>query len=297
MARGGGDTLRFKLAAVLPALSLFSVIYIVSIGFMLATSLFKWDSLYIQGFIGIRNYARMLTDRVESPIFFRAVLNNLSWTLIAAVVHIPLAVLTAIVLSRKCRGWKVYRVILFLPHVISVTAFAVIYKQVFNPSFGLLKGLFGWLGVTSLQDLNWLFDPTWAWPSIIFTWVFHVGFFAVIVMADIVSIPQELYESAQIDGAGSIRRALSITLPLIRNTVGTCVILDITGGLKYFEGLFLMTNGGPNYRTETLALYLFQKLQLLQNSYANAIGVALLVLGLVVVLAANKAFRIGMTSY
>jgi len=292
-----GDTLRFKLTAILPALFLFSVIYLVSIGFMASTSLFKWDSLYIEGFVGIRNYVRMFSDRVESPIFYRAVLNNLSWSFIAAFVHIPLAILTAIILAGNCRGWKVYRVILFLPHVISITAFAVIYKQVFNPSFGLLKGLFGFLGIASLQDVNWLFDPGWAWPSIIMTWVFHVGFFAVVVMADVVSIPIELFESAQIDGAGAARRAVSITLPLIRNTVGTCVILDITGGLKYFEGLYLMTNGGPNYRTETLALYLFQKLQLLQNSYANAIGVALLALGLFVVLVANRAFRIGKSAY
>ncbi len=294
---GRSDTLRFKLIAILPALFLFCVIYLASIVFMAATSLFKWDSLYIGGFVGIRNYARMFFDRVESPIFYRAVLNNLSWSLVAAFVHIPLAVLTAIILASGCRGWKVYRVVLFLPHVISITAFAVIYKQVFNPSFGLLKGLFGLLGVASLRDVNWLFDPGWAWPSIIFTWVFHVGFFAAIVLADVVSIPRELYESAQIDGAGAARRALSITLPLVRNTVGTCLILDITGGLKYFEGLFLMTNGGPNYRTETLALYLYQKLQLLQNSYANTIGVALLVLGLTVVLVANKAFRIGSSAY
>ncbi|HBG16310.1 MAG TPA: sugar ABC transporter permease, partial [Firmicutes bacterium] len=94
-----------------------------------------------------------------------------------------------------------------------------------------------------------------------------------------------------------IKQSFHITIPLLRNITGTCVILTVTGGLRYFEGLYIMTNGAPNYRTETLALYLYQKIQLIQYSYANTLGVALLAFGLLFVLTGMKLFKLGKSDW
>ncbi len=286
------ETRTFIMLAMLPAIALFAVFYLLPMGALVVTSFFRWDSIRIGEFIGLQNYARMLNDEV----FYIALRNNLSWSLTCAFVHIPLALVVALLLSRKFRGWKILRTIYFLPHVISVTAYAVIWTSVFNPSFGLLNQMLVSLGLEHLCK-NWLYDPNWAWPSIIFTWVFHVGLHATILLAEILSHPQEMYEAAQVDGASRFQREIHITVPLLRDMIGTCVVLDIAGGLRYFEGLYIMTNGAPEYRTETLALYLYQQMQLIHNSYANTLGVALLAFGALLVFAVIKVFQVGKSTY
>jgi raffinose/stachyose/melibiose transport system permease protein len=287
-----GDTRIFIVLAVLPAIILFAVFYLLPMGALIVTSLFRWDSIRIGEFIGFENYIRMFNDKV----FYIALRNNLSWSLTCAFVHIPLALVVALLLSRKPRGWKFLRTVYFLPHVISVTAYAVIWTSVFNPSFGLLNQILTSFGLNHLCK-NWLYDLNWAWPCIIFTWVFHVGLFATILLAEILSHPNEMYEAAQVDGASRFQQEVYITIPLLRDMVGTCIVLDIAGGLRYFEGLYIMTNGAPDYHTETLALYLYQQMQLIHNSYANTLGVALLGFGALLILIVLKVFKVGKSTY
>ncbi len=283
---------RFIILALIPALVLFGTFYILPMLGLIATTFFDWNTIKMGGFIGLDNYLKMFHDKV----FYISLQNNFSWSLVAMLVHIPLALMVALLLSKKVRGWKVLRTIYFLPHVISVTAFAVIWMNVFNPSFGLINSILKIMGFDSWCR-NWLYDQTLAWPAILLTWVFHVGLYAVIILGEILSIPEELFESAEIDGASGMKQSFHITIPLMRNITGTCVILTVTGGLRYFEGLYIMTNGAPNYRTETLALYLYQKIQLIQYSYANTLGVALLVFGLLFVITAMKLFKLGKSDW
>jgi raffinose/stachyose/melibiose transport system permease protein len=280
----------FIVLAILPAFALFTIFYLLPMASLIITSFFRWDTIRMGGFIGIANYVKMLKD----SIFYISISNNLTWTLAGIFLHIPMALMVALILSSKFRGWKVLRTVYFLPHVISITAYAVIYTSVFNPSFGLINALLKLAGLGSLGR-NWLYDPHWAWPVIISTWVFHIGLFAMVMLGEIISIPEDMYEAAEIDGASRIQQSFYITIPLLRNIIGTCIILDVTGGLRYFEGLFIMTNGAPNYRTETLALYLYQQLQYIHYSYANTLGVALLVFGMALVLIFMKTFRLGKT--
>lgn len=288
IVRRNRDASLFITLAMIPAIALFTVFYLLPMAGLFVTSLFRWDSIRIGEFIGLANYAKMFRDRV----FYIALRNNLTWSLTCAFVHIPLALLVALLLSKKFRGWKILRTVYFFPHVISVTAFAVIWTSVYNPSFGLLNSLLRLMGLERFSR-NWLYDPVWAWPAIILTWVFHVGLFATILLAEILSFPEEMYEAAQVDGASRFQQGLYITIPLLRDMLGTCIVLDIAGGLRYFEGLYIMTNGAPDYQTETLALYLYQQMQLIHNSYANTLGVALLGFGAILVLAVVKVFRVG----
>jgi raffinose/stachyose/melibiose transport system permease protein len=276
----------FTVVACLPAAILFLVFYLIPVTSVLLTSFLKWDRVLVEGFAGLDNYKRLFGD----PIILTSIKNSLSWMLVATFVHIPLAVITALILSTKFRGWKVLRTAYFLPQIISGTVWAVIYIAVFNPEFGLINGVLKMIGLENMQR-NWLFDSSTAWPSILGTWLFLIGMFNLIIVAEILSIPGDIFESAEIDGANKIQQALYLKIPLLRNIIGTCLILTISGGLRYFEGLYIMTNGAPNYRTETLSLYLFQQYRLAHFAYANAIGILLIAFGAVLILIVTKVFR------
>lgn len=264
---------------------------------LVVTSFYEWKGIRIGSFVGLQNYLRMFTDPLESRIFLRAIYNNLTWSLVAVAIHLPLAIIAALILHTKIKLWRLFRVIFFFPHLISIAAFAIIFKQVYNPSIGLLNDLLELLGFTELATTNWLFDPLWAWPAIISTWLFHIGFFTIIYLAELHSIPGDLIEASKVEGCTPVQEIRYITLPLMRNIIGTTAILTVTGGLKYFEGIYLMTNGGPGYRTTTLAVYLYQKIGIMQNGYANALGVALLLIGVGVVVFFSRLFRLSQSSY
>ena len=264
---------------------------------MVTTSFVKWESInQIEGFVGLRNYRRLFTDPLESQILLKALRNNLTWLATEFFIHIPLCLLVAFILNSQIRGWKTFRVLIFIPHLISITAYAFIAKLFYNPMMGLLNGVFGRLGFEELAKTNWLFDADYAWSAILFTWVFHVGYGAVLILAEMASIPTELYECAEIEGARKYQQHWYITLPQLRNIIGTLAILGVSWGLRYFEGIFLMTNGAPDHETATLALVVYDKLRLIKNSEANAVGTLLLIAGIIIVVAVNKLFRLQRTA-
>lgn len=282
----------FALSACIPACLLYLLFYLIPLVATITTSFFKWDQIKMGKFIGFGNYINLFTD----PVFVTSLKNIISWLLVAAFIHIPLSLIIALILSTKFKGWQFLRTVYFIPQIISSVAWAVIFVSVFNPSYGLVNGILKLVGLES-QTRNWLFDSTWAWPSIICTWVFFVGMYSMIMLAEIISIPNDMFESAEIDGATKIQQAIYIKIPLLRNVIGTCMILTIAGGIKYFDGLYIMTNGAPSFRTETLSLYLYQQYSYVHFGYANTIGVALLGLGIIIMLAVMRAFKMGQKDY
>lgn len=276
----------FAVCACLPVAALYLIFYLFPLGMTIGTSFFQWDQINIQGFIGFDNYKTLFQDEV----FYTSIKNILSWIFIAVFVHIPFALIIALILSTKMKGWKFLRTAYFIPQIISSVAWATVFISVFNPSYGLLNGILKMLGLEHLGR-NWLFDPVTAWPSIICTWLFFIGMYSMIMLAELISIPEETLEAARIDGANQIQTAVYVKLPAIRRVAGTCMVLTVSGGIRYFDGLYIMTNGAPNYRTETLALYLYQQYSYANFAYANTIGVILLILGIVLVSAVMKIMR------
>ena len=123
--------------------------------------------------------------------------------------------------------------------------------------------------------------------------MFNIGLWMIIIMAEIAAIPDGLYEAAQIDGASRIQQSRYITLPLLRNVIGTCMILSVSIGLVSFELIFLMTEGGPANETLNLAMHLYNKFTFTQFGYANSIAVFLIALGFAMMLTINRLFRVG----
>lgn len=277
---------RFAILAVVPVLVFYFAFYLIPMGMTIITSFFDWSQIKMGGFAGFDNYKKLFHDSV----FWTSVKNILIWIAIAVFIHIPMSLLVALLLSAKMKGWKVLRTLYFIPQIISSVAWAAIFMSVYNPSYGLLNGILEAVGLEKVGR-NWLFDPKTAWPAVICTWLFFIGMYSMIMLAELISIPDEILEAARIDGANRFQIARFIKVPLARLVIGTCMIMTVAGGIKCFDSLYIMTNGAPNYKTETLSLYLYQQYSYANFGYANTIGVFLLVLGIVIVSLVMKVLK------
>ena len=202
---------------------------------------------------------------------------------------VPLALVMALILSKKPRGWKFFRTVYFLPQVISGIAIASLWSAVYNSEFGLLNGLLRAVGLDHLAK-NWLGNPDTALPCVILYGLFYIGYYMVIMMAGITGVDYEYYEAAKIDGANRLQMDLHITIPLIKYSIMTCTTLAAVFSLRTFEQVFQLTNGGPANRTSVVVLYLYNQMK--NNDYggANASSVMLILVGAVVIVCVRKIF-------
>ncbi len=256
-----------------PTIFLFAAFFIYPIIDLSANSFTKAGE-----FSGLANYAKVLGD----PIFQRAIGNNIVWALTASLIQVPLAMFVAILLSYKMRGWKFFRTVYFLPQVISGVALATMWAAVYNAEYGLLNGILRSVGLESLTR-NWLGTLETAFASILIYWVFYVGYYMVIMLADIQSIPEDIFEAAAIDGAGKLRTAFRVTIPLIRESLVMCMTLAAIFGLRQFEQVYLLTNGGPANRTMVMVLYLYNEMQKFEYNTSSAAAILLIILGVIVI--------------
>ncbi len=275
-----------------PGMLLFLGFFVLPVFYVLAVSALEWNGMTSPVFVGLNNYLRIWRD----VVFRRSVGNNIIWALVACCVQVPLAILMALILNRKPRGWQAFRTIYFFPQVISGVALAMLWSAVYNSEYGLLNGILHALGRGDLAR-NWLGNLQTALPALLIYWVFYVGYYMVIIMSDLSGITQDYYEAAQIDGAGSIQQAWYISLPLARNSIMTCVTLAAVLSLRQFEQVFLLTNGGPANRTSTMVLYLYKQIQNMRYGQANAASVMLICLGVVVILGIRRLFAMRSSAY
>ncbi|GAA1436532.1 sugar ABC transporter permease [Microlunatus lacustris] len=252
-------------------------------------SLTSWSGFTpTQTFVGLDNYTRVLSD----SIFLRAMRNNIILVVVLPLVTIVLALALASLLTvggssrgqtRGLRGSDFYRVVSFFPYVIPAIVIGIMWSRIYDPSAGILNGLLTRLGVDSAASFPWLGDERTAMPATIFVIVWgFVGFYMVLFVAAIKGIPAEIFEAARIDGAGRLRTAVSITVPLIRDNVQTAyVYMGILALDAFVYMAALNPGGGPDNST------LVMSQQLLTTAFtkgqfgvACAMGVVLAVITL-----------------
>lgn len=277
-------------AMLIPTMLVFTLIFLYPTVNVVITSFTEWKLLTPRHFVGFDNYIRLFTrDRG----FHIALRNTGLWVLLECTVHVGLGISMALLLYKQPRGWKLMRTAYYMPNVVSTSARAMMFANVFSPSHGLLNSI---LRLVLGQDYmrNWLNDPSTAFASVTSTWIFFAGLVMLIVLSDIVSIPDSILEAARIDGATKGQIDRMIVLPLSRNAISTCVIISATAKLKEFEMIYLTTGGGPGNLTYNLPLMVYKNAMVSSNyGYANAIGTLLIVMGFVVVLALSSVFKIG----
>ena len=223
--------------------------------------------------------------------FSRSVINNIIWAIVAGFIQVPLAMVMAIILSRKPKGWKFFRTVYFFPQVISGIALATLWRAIYNAEHGMLNGLLSSVGLSSASK-DWLGTIQTAFPAVLIYWVFYIGYYMVIMMADITTIDTSYYEAATIDGATDFQQAIHITIPLIKKTsLLTCVTLASVMGLRQFEQVYMLTNGGPANTTSTIVLYMYKKMQNANYGIASASAVILILVGIVFIVCIRKLFE------
>jgi len=201
--------------------------------------------------IGLSNYAEMASDRL--------VWQSLKVTSIYSVGSVTLnmvaSMFVAMVLNRNIKGLSWFRTLYYLPSVISGVSVSMLFMYIFNPEFGILNYLLWHL--FHIQGPAWIYSEVWAIPSFVLMGLWGIGGGIIIYLAGLQGIPTELYEAAEIDGAGGWKQFLHITLPMMSPVIYFQLIMGIIGSFQVFTQAYVMTQGGPHYATWFYVLYLY----------------------------------------
>ncbi|MBW5480439.1 carbohydrate ABC transporter permease [Streptomyces bambusae] len=264
---------------LVPALVLFLVFVLAPIAVAVYTGFFKWSGTGpMDDFVGIENYTKLFDDQV----FLGDLGHGLYLITLSITVQLPFALFTAVLLNQRLRGRAVYRMLFFAPYILSEVVTAVLFTMIFLPGAGMADHLAGALGLEGLRG-KWLSDPSTVMPTlfVVMTWKYF-GFHMMLFLAGLQSIPGELLEAASIDGAGVWQRFRHVTLPLLGPTIRISVFLSVIGAIQLFDLVWVMTAGGPNHSSETMAISMFQfGFKRYQVGYASAISVVLFMISLV----------------
>ena len=242
----------------------------------LRTSLFNWSGFGpLQDFVGLANYGTLL---LTDDTLRQALGNTIEFLIITTVGVNALGLLFALMLNSGIRGREFFRVMLFVPVVISPVATALLWNFILDPYVGIVDPVLQGIGLGSLIR-PWLGDPGLAIivVSLISVWQ-SFGLFMILYVAGLQTIPRDIEEAAILDGVNRFQMVWHITLPSIRPFIATSVTLCIIGGFSVFDLIYVLTRGGPLHSTETLATYMFyQAFVHLSGGYAGAIAIFILV--------------------
>jgi multiple sugar transport system permease protein len=241
-----------------PALVVIAVFFVVPVAAALVMSATDFDiyalaSLRNLRFVGLENYAHLLAR----PLFWRALANTLFFVVVGVPLSIAVSLGTALLLhSRLARFKAFFRTALFAPVVTTLAAVAVVWIFLLHPRYGMLDYALSWLGV---RPVDWLGDPRWAMPAIVLLSVWkNFGYDMIILLAGLQAIPGELYEAAQLDGAGWWATFRHVTVPSLAPMLAMVSILSVAGHFQLFAEPYVMTQGGPAERTVTVLYLMYQ---------------------------------------
>lgn len=254
--------------------------------FGIYVSFTDWSIIGDPEWVGLDNYREALHD----PWLKQAFVNVLLYALVIVPGVVVLGLSFAIFVNRPWPLSGLARTILFTPNVVSATVIGLVWVWVLDTQYGLLNHYLGWFGI---GPIPWLTSADWSLVgvSIASIW-WDLGLAFVLFLAALEDVPQELYESASIDGAGFLRQQLAITLPMIRPTLSMVVTLQIISTMRIFSQVYVMTNGGPAGSSSSVIFHIYQT-AIVRNllGYASAISVLLFLAVLVVTLAQRLVLR------
>ena len=242
----------------------------------LIISFTEWDMLSKPEWVGFENYKTLF---FEDPL----ALHSLNITILFTIVSIPLNIVfglaLAMLLNTSIRGLAIFRTIFYLPAILSGVAVALMWRWIFSTEFGLLNALLSMIGI---EGPAWLTDRIWVLPSFVIMRLWSVGGGMIIYLAGLQSIPTNLYEAANIDGANWWHRTRYITLPMLSPTIFFQLIVGFIFSMQIFTEAFIMTNGGPADASLFYLLYLYRTaFQYFDMGYASALAWVLFVVILV----------------
>jgi multiple sugar transport system permease protein len=248
-------------------------------------SLTDWDTFTAPTWVGLQNYVTLLRD---DPVFWKALWNTLYYAAISVPLGLALGLWLANLLNKQVRGQRAFRTLIYLPTLVPLVATAMIFKMVLAPS-GPLNQLLGFFGISGPA---WLLDSNWVKPALIVLSVWGAGGATVLLLAAMRGIPRELYEAAEVDGAGPIRQFWSITVPQLTPIIFFNLVMGLIGAFQIFSQVYILTKGGPNNASQTMVPLLFNEaFGFYHMGYASAISWLLFVVILGFTLIAFRTTR------
>lgn len=269
-------TKMYILLFIVPALVVYVLFQIIPLLGAALFSVMDWNGIAGSPltFVGAKNYV----DAFKNPAFLLALKNMAKMVIFSVLFHTPIALLIAVAINTKCKGYRLFKALFFVPTVFPLTAVGLMWYFVFMPtgSFNALLKVFGLDGMVT----PWLVDQGTAMNTIVFVNIWAgIGYFMVILLAGLTTIPEDLYEAASIDGAGSVTKFFQITVPMLKPTLVMCILMDIIGSVKVFDLVFAMTGGGPNGLTNLPTTLMYNEaFKYGHYGLGSAIGIIILII-------------------
>ena len=280
----------YILLFLLPALILFCGVLIAPIGASAYYSLFDWNGLGEKTFIGFNNYKELFTS--DAIGFTKDLLNALLLAGLSVFIQLPLALGLALVLGKKIKDERLFLSVYFMPVLISTVVIGQLWLKIYNPEYGILNMFLRAVGLDSWAKI-WLGTQQTALGSVFVPVLWqYVGYHMLLLYAGVKSVPPELREAAMLDGATDAQINRYIVLPYIKPIIRISVIFAVTGSLKSFDLIYVLTNGGPMHATEVPSTLMISML-FLRNRYGmgSTIAVMLIVLCFGFALLISAIFR------
>ncbi|MDD3428475.1 MAG: sugar ABC transporter permease [Oscillospiraceae bacterium] len=251
---------------LLPGLFFLTIFAVYPITWILKNMFYQFTSYGDYNFIGLENFARLVTD----PQFFNALKNTIVYAFFKLLITIPLAFLLAYFLNLKLRGRMIYRTVFFMPTIISVSVMSMVFYLIFNPYNGSVNGMLQALGIIK-QPINW-FNSKNAMITVLIVAIWGaIGNYMIYFLSGLQTIPQEVYESAEIDGATGWKKLRYVTIPMMAPITQMVIMLALIQAFKDYENILVLTAGGPNNKTEVLYLYIYRLMFPMGDSMGNVV--------------------------
>ncbi|MFB7816032.1 carbohydrate ABC transporter permease [Paenibacillus chitinolyticus] len=278
----------FIVLGLLPALLIYSVFVIIPIFWSAYYGFFDWKGIGEAKFNGFDNYVEALKD----PIFWLALKNNLIVVAASVFGQVPIALVLALVLRKSNFFQRFIRSAVFMPMVLSSVVVGIIWSYIYHPQIGILNFLLEAVGLESWKKA-WLSDKSVSMLALTVPIIWnYIGPYLIMFIAALQNIPSDIDDAAMIDGATGSRKLFSVTLPMIWDTVKVTIVLCISGSLKAFDLIYVMTGGGPAHSTELLASYMYNNtFSVYRFGYGSAISTLIIIISLVLITGSQRLMR------
>ena len=257
---------------LLPAAAVMIVFFFIAFFQTFGLSFFDYSSsLYNPNFVGADNYIKLFKE----PVFYKVMFNTFMYLVIAVPFLVTFPLFLAILINQKIRGITLYKILLYLPVIVSIVVAAIAFKWLYAGQ-GILNYI---LSLFHIKSIGWLVDTKWALFSVALVTIWKgIGYYMMIYLASLMSVPQDLYEACDIDGANFITKHLTVTIPHIMPTIALVSTISTISAMKVFAEIYVMTKGGPLNSTKTIVYYIYERaFENLDLGYASALAVVLLV--------------------
>lgn len=283
-----GTLRRWSLLFLLPGLALYLTVVIVPSISVVDYGFFDWSAGQRGRPAGLDNYVEMFTD----PELWAALWHTFVLLVGAMAIQLPLGFLFAVLIHKRYPGSGFFQAVFFIPVVLSTVVIGVLWTQVYQAQYGLLNAALDALGLAGLTHA-WLGETGTALMSVVVVvgWQ-YVGLYMLIFLSAMQAIPRSIYEAGELDGAVGWRQTLTLTVPMLLDTVKLSVILVVTGSVQYFNLIWAMTKGGPANSSSVLASYMYVKaFQDNRLGFAAAVATFMLLLNLLLAVGLQRLFR------